>query len=271
MNKNGKKSTIIIACITVVVLIMTAISIKTGNSVVSNIVGTVISPFQKGGSVAVNSTGSFLGNLFSSGKNAKENKKLKEENLELQSQIRMLEGYKTENERLREMIDLNDNRTDFKSVGANIIARDSSEFHNIITIDKGSKDGIKKNAVVTVPEGLVGFVFEVGYNYSKVKTIYDSECSVSAICLRSGDMGIVEATAENALSGVCSMNYIDKSAKTVVGDMIETSGTGGVFPRGILIGKVVEIKEDARNLTLSATVEVSVNINNIDKVLVEKQ
>ena len=270
MKKNGKRNIIIIACITAVVLIITAVSIKTGNSAVSNIAGTIISPFQKGGAVVVNSTGNFFGNLFSSGKNARENEKLKEENLSLQAQIRMLEGYKTENERLRQMIDLNDNRAEFKSVGANIIARDSSEFHNIITIDKGSKDGIKKNAVVTVPEGLVGFVFEVGYNYSKVKTIYDSECSVSAICLRSGDMGIIEAGAQNALSGVCSMNYIDKSAKTVVGDMIETSGTGGIFPRGILIGKVTEIKEDGRNLTLSATVETSVNISNIDKVLVSK-
>lgn len=270
MKKNGKRNISIIACITVVVLIITAISIKTGNSAVSNVVGTVISPFQKGGAVVVNSVGNFFGNIFSSGKNAEENKKLKEENLELEAQIRMLEGYKTENEQLRAMIDLNDNRTEFKSVGANVIARDSSEFHSIITIDKGSKEGIKENAVVTVPEGLVGFVYEVGYNYSKVKTVYDSECSVSAICLRSGDMGIIEATAENALSGVCSMNYIDKSAKTVVGDMIETSGTGGVFPRGILIGKVTEIKEDGRNLTLSATVETSVNINNIDKVLVSK-
>ena len=271
MKKNGKRNIIVIACVTAVVLLITAISIKTGNSAVSNVTGTAISPFQKGGAVIVNSTKNFFGNLFSSGKNARENEKLKEENLSLQSQIRMLEGYKTENEKLREMLEFNDNRSDLKSVGANIIARDSSEFHSIITIDKGSKDGIKKNAAVTVPEGLVGFVYEVGYNYSKVKTIYDSECSVSAICLRSGDMGIVEASSENALSGTCSMNYIDKSAKTVVGDMIETSGTGGIFPRGILIGKVTEIKEDGRNLTLSATVEASVNINNIDKVLVSKQ
>ena len=271
MKKPGKKNIAIILSVTAIVMAMSAFSMKTGNSTVSNVVGTVLSPFQKGGAVAVTSVSDFFGNIFSSSENAEKNKKLTEENLALKSQIRMLEGYKTENERLRQMIELNDNRTDFKSVGANIIARDSSEFHDIITIDKGSKDGIKKNAVVIVPEGLVGFVYEVGYNFSKVKTIYDSECSVSAICLRSGDMGIVESTTEDALEGNCSMNYIDKSAKTVVGDMIETSGTGGIFPRGILIGKVTEIKEDGRNLTLSATVEASVNINNIDKVLVEKQ
>ncbi len=270
MKKPGKKNTIIILCITVVVLIVAGISFKTGNTAVSNVTGTVFSPLQKLTAVTVNGTKHFFVNLFSSGKNANENRELKTEILELQSQIRMLEGYKTENERLHGLLELKERQTNLEYVGANIIARDSSEFHNTITIDKGSKDGIKKNAVVIVPEGLVGVVYEVGYNYSKVKTIYDSECSVGAICLRSGDMGIVESSATQALNGKCSMNYIDKSAKTVVGDMIETSGTGGVFPRGILIGKVVEIKEDARNLTLSATIESSVNINNIDTVLVSK-
>ena len=111
-------------------------------------------------------------------------------------------------------------------------------------------------------------MFETGYNYAKVKTIFDAETSVSAICLRSGDMGIIESSGFAPSSGRCSMNYIDRSAKTVVGDVIETSGTGGIFPRGIEIGKITEIKEDSRNLTLSAVIEADVNINSLDTVLV---
>ena len=270
MKKPGKRNIIIIVCVTVLVLALAAVSLKGGNSPVSKAVGTVLSPVQKCVAVSANSVKGFFGNIINSGDNAKENKKLIEENLSLQAQIRMLEGYKTENERLRGLLELEDNRQEFKSVGANVIARDSSEFHDTITIDKGSKDGIKVGAVVTVPEGLVGVVSEVGHNFSKVKTVYDSQTSVSAICLRTGDMGIVEPTGSLSSNGECNMNYIDKSAKTVVGDMIETSGTGGVFPRGILIGKVSEITEDKRNLTLTATIEVSVNLNNIDVVLVSK-
>ncbi len=270
MKKPGKKNIIIIICVTVVILVLAAFSLKSGDSPVSSAVGTVVSPVQKGVAVAVNSAKGFFGNIFSSGKNAEENKTLKETVLSLESDIRMLEGYKTENERLRALLELDNSRTDFKSVGANVIARDSSEFHDTITIDKGNMHGIKKGAVVTVPEGLVGVVYEVGYNFSKVRTIYDSQSAISAICLRSGDMGIIEATGSLSSGGECNMNYIDKSAKTVVGDMIETSGTGGVYPRGILIGKVTEIKEDNRNLTLTATIEVGVNINNIDVVLVSK-
>ena len=270
MKKTGKRNIIIIICVTVLVLVVAAFSLKSGKSPVSKVLGTVLSPAQKGAAVATRSVKSFFGNIAASGDNAKENKKLEEEILSLKSELRMLEGYKTENERLRALLELSSNRVDYKSVGANVIARDSSEFHDTITIDKGTADGIKEGAVVTVPEGLVGVVYEVGYNFSKVRTVYDSQSAIGAICLRSGDMGIVESTGSLSSNGKCNMNYIDKSAKTVVGDIIETSGTGGVYPRGILIGKVTEIKEDKRNLTLTAAIEVSVNLNNIDVVLVSK-
>lgn len=268
MKKPAKKHIIIFACITAAILVLSAISFRTGNNAVSNAIGTIISPLQSGTATVLRAAESFVKNLAESGKNARENKKLEEEILELKSQLRMVEGYKTENEQLRALLELKETRRDFKTTAANVIGKDIDEMRSTITIDKGSKDGIKKEAFVMTPRGLVGVVFEVGYNYAKVKTIFDTESSVSAICLRSGDMGIVEASGFLPGSGKCSMNYIDRSAKTVVGDVIETSGTGGIFPRGILIGKITEIKEDSRNLTLSAVLETDVNVNNLDTVLV---
>ncbi len=270
MKKPAKKKLIVLFSVTAIVLAMSAISFMAENSFMSNTIGVVASPLQKGTAVAVNSVKTFFNNIADSGKNAQENKKLKAEISELRSQIRMLEGHKTENEKLHTLLQFSQNHPDLNYVGANVIGRESSEFNNTITIDKGTKDGIKKNAVVTTAEGLVGVVYEAMYNYSKVKTIFDSDSAISAICPRSGDMGIVESTGDMSSRNVCSMNYIDKAAKTVVGDMIETSGTGGIFPKGILIGKVTKINEDKANLTLTATVEVSVNLNNTSVVLVSK-
>lgn len=267
MKKLGKKHIIIFACITVLILAISAVSFKTGNNAVSNVIGTVISPVQSGTAAVVRGTKNFVVNIFSSGKNARENEKLKAEIASLNDQLRMVEGYKTENEKLRSMLQLAESRSDFESTAANVIGRNIDELHSTITIDKGTRHNIKKNAVVYTAEGLVGRVSEVGYNYSKVQTIFDAESAVSAICLRSGDMGIVEGSSLLA-GGICTMNYIDKSAKTVVGDMVETSAAGGIFPQGILIGKITQIKEDNRALTLSAVVETSVNPNNLDKVLV---
>lgn len=270
MKKFAKKHIIILSCVTLAVLCAAAFSFKTGNSAISNAIGTVISPVQSVASKAVNSTGAFFKNLAFSGKNAKENEKLRVEISALNDQLRMLEGYKAENERLRGLIELKETRTDFNTIGANVIGKKTDELHSIITLDKGTKDGVRVDSVVLVPEGLVGIVFETGYNYCKVKTIFDAETSVSAICLRSGDMGIIEPSDFGANSRKCTMNYIDRSAKTVVGDVIETSGTGGIFPRGIKIGKISEIKEDSRNLTLTAVIETDVDIYKLDSVLITR-
>ena len=270
MKKFGKKQIIIFACITALILSISAISFKTGNNAVSNVIGTVISPIQSGGAAVVRATKNFVVNIVSSGKNARENEKLKAEIAELNNQLRMVEGYKTENEKLRTLLELSQSRSEFESTAANVIGRSIDELHSIITIDKGTRHNIKKNAVVYTADGLVGRVSEAGYNFSKVQTIFDAESAVSAICLRSGDMGIVEGVSSSA-SGVCTMNYIDKSAKTVVGDMIETSAAGGIFPKGILIGKITQIKEDSRALTLSATIEAAVNPTRLDTVLVITQ
>lgn len=271
MKKFSKKHIIVFSVITVVILCIAAFSFATGNNAVSNAIGTVISPIQKVIVRTAGATGEFFKNMASAGKTAKENENLKTEVASLKDQLRMLEGYKAENESLRELIDLKETRTDFETVGANVIGRKTDELHSIITLDKGTKDGVCVNDVVLVPEGLVGVVFEANYNFCKVKTIFDTETSVSAICLRSGDMGIIETAGNSANSRKCSMNYIDRGAKTVVGDVIDTSGTGGIFPRGIRIGKITEIKEDSRNLTLTAVIETDVDIYGLDSVLIAKK
>lgn len=268
MKKFGKKHIIIYSIIAVILLGISAISFKFGKNPASGVVGTVLSPVQSFMSAAANGTKNLFVNIFTSGSTAKENEELKAEVLSLKDELRMLDGYKTENERLRGMIDLAESRTEFKSRGANVIGKRIDEGSSIITLDKGTKDGVAVNSVVYVPEGLVGVVFEANYNYCKVKTIFDAESSVSAICLRSGDMGIAEPLKSSTSGGKCVLNYLDRSAKTVIGDIIETSGTGGIYPRGIKIGKIIEIKEDSRNLTLSAVLETEVNVNRLDNVLV---
>lgn len=268
MKKFGKKHVIIYSAVTVIILILAAFSFKLGNNPVSNAVGTIISPVQSVCSSAFSGIKNFFGNIFSAGTMAEENQKLREEVYSLKDELRMLDGYKVENDRLQQLLDLKETRTDFNSIGASIIGKKIDDENSIITIDKGSVDGVEVNSVVLVPEGIVGVVFEVNTNYSKVKTVFDAESSVSAICLRSGDMGIVEPLDNETTGGKCALNYIDRSAKTVIGDVIETSGTGGIYPRGIVIGKIIQIKEDSRNLTLNAVLETEVNINRLDRVLV---
>lgn len=268
MKKFTKGFIITVSVITALVIAIAVISYNFGNNVANSALSTVIMPVQKAASFVINGARTGISNIVNSQKNAKENKKLTKEINALKDELRMVEGYKTENEQLRKALELRDTYAHESGLAANIIGRDAGDIYNTLTIDKGSKDGVMINSVAVVPEGLVGSVCEVGANYAKIKTITDASSSISAVCLRSGDMGVVEGNAQLSKSGKCVMNYIDKEAKTVVGDTIETSGTGGIFPRGLLIGKITEIKEDERKLTLSATIKTSVNINNLSNVII---
>lgn len=268
MKKITKAFIISISVIIIFAITIAIIAFNTGNTKTTQGFARIFMPVQKGASFVVNGTKNTFVNIVNSKKNARENEKLKKEINQLRDELRMVEGYKIENEKLRKSLELRDMYAHESGLAANIIGRDTGDLYNTLTIDKGSKDGIRKNSVAVVPEGLVGVVCEVGKSYAKIKTILDASSSVSAICLRSGDMGVLEGNNQLSKAGKCVVNYIDKEAKTVVGDSIETSGTGGIFPRGILIGKITEIKEDERKLTLTATVKTSVNINNLTNVII---
>ena len=269
MKKFLNKKTIALLIATILIATCAIISVKTRSNAVSKVLGTVVSPVQSVFAGGVRFIKNTAVNVIKSAENAREAKKLQNKVLELQDELRMVESYKLENERLHEMLDFVDSRKEMNYTAANIIGRSSGDISHIITIDKGTGSGIVNGSIVVVPEGLVGVVCEVGINYSKVKTIFDAESSVSGVCSRSGDMGVIEGKS-TASKMSCVMNYVSADAKMVVGDNIETSGTGGIFPKGILIGKVKSIKTDERGLTLSAEIETGADINNIDMVMVSK-
>lgn len=269
MKKLPKKYIISLLAVTLAVIIVMAANFKTGSNAPGGAVAFVLTPVQKASALIVNSSKKAVKNILKFSENAEENEKLRIRIAELNDELRIVEGYKTENEKLRKLLELKERLQTVKTTAASVIGKDIGELHSTITIDKGRRDGVPENAVVLTPEGLVGRVYELGKNYAKVKTIFDAESSVSAMCARSGDMGIIDGISGMSADKMCTMSYIDKEAKIVQGDSIETSGTGGIFPRGIFIGKVLEIKSDKRNLTLCATVEAGVSLRSIDTVLVQ--
>lgn len=271
MKKFTKKGIIILVVITLAISSAAAISRTTGSGAALGAASFVIVPVQSGCAYVVRHTKGLFVNIKNSKKNAAENKKLKKEIAKLKDEIRMVDGYKTENEKLHTLLEFADSRKELNLKAANIIGRSSGGTVQIITIDKGTRDGVKKGSAAVAAEGLVGVVVEAGKNFSKIRTIFDEESAVAAICPRSGDMGIVKGREEGTSDGRIVMNYVDKDAKIVVGDVLETSGTGGIFPRGILIGKVTDIKNDDRGLTLSVGIAAGTNPDKLDTVLVEKQ
>jgi rod shape-determining protein MreC len=151
---------------------------------------------------------------------------------------------------------------------ANVIMRDPANWWHTVQIDLGSRDGIQTNLPVLTAEGLVGRVSSVGYTHSQVVLIGDPNCRVSALVENPAhDMGVVSAGGLLDTSLV-DLTYLSGNASLKPGQNVITSGLGGVFPRGILIGQVVDSRPVEFGITTEARVKLSADLGALEQVWV---
>ena len=150
---------------------------------------------------------------------------------------------KRENEELKSLLKLNNTATDYQMKTSNVIARDTNGWHNFVTIDLGSEDGIKKDQAVLTNEGLIGKIYEVNTSTSIVKLI-TSEDGLSKISLKISQTDAVEAILEKYSSEEqCFMiRVLDDNTDIELGAKVVTSAMGGVYPSGILVGEVKKVE-----------------------------
>ena len=262
---NGILGTVITIIILIILVFITNTDIKK-LSYIENAANTIIMPIQNGYTYLKNKIAkndSFFANLD---KLEKENNNLKEENSELSKKLRELEMIKSENSTLKEYLKLTEKYKSYTTVPAYIINKDISNFSNTYIINAGSKDGIKENMTVIAAEGLVGYVISATDTTAKVQTIVDSSSSTSSIISSSREAIVCKGTLaeKNELKAV----YIPTDAQIANGDTIETSGLGGIYPKGIYIGKVNRVINGSNINDRYALVDTGVNFNKLETVLV---
>jgi len=234
----------------------------------SKVVSVLLFPFQGGVSFAVSEitdATTFVTDLATA---YEQNEALKKEVEELRKENLEASEYAAENERLRALLGYKQSKTQFDLVPARVIGRENATWTSMIVIDKGNTDGIKDLMPVVTNQGLVGHVVETGPISSKVQLILDPRSSVGAIVQRpeSRVMGIVEGDIANAQ--MPKMVNIPMVADVVEGDMIITSGFGGVYPKGIIVGKVTELKNAPGGLLKYAVIDTSVDFQRLEEVAV---
>jgi rod shape-determining protein MreC len=204
-------------------------------------------------------------------------KAIKKENVELKAQIdklqdenRKLLRYEKENIDLRAALDLKDQFNNYDYVGGNIIAKDIGNWFNVFTIDRGNSDGITANSPVITSKGLVGSVNETLPFTSKVLSIIDVDSTVSAVISKSMDFVLVKGDLSLKNQGLCRMDIMSMGSDLEVGDTVETSGVGGIFPRGILIGRVKQVIQTNNELNRYAIIEPAVDFKRLQEVFVLK-
>ncbi len=199
---------------------------------------------------------------------------LKEENKELKEKIASLEKHVVdydlilqENESYR-ALEKTKEVYDYNVVIADIIAKTQNNWDDIYVINKGSNSGIKKDMIVITEDGLVGYVTEVGKTSSKIISILDASSSLSALETKSRIQVIVKGDLLLKEAGELKLTNIPLKTKFISGDIIETAGIGGRYPKGLKIGKIIAFDEKENPLETEAIVETSVDFNKLERVAV---
>ena len=202
-----------------------------------------------------------------------ENAQLQEQIDELSTQLTNTRLQQSELDTLRELYDLDQTYADYKTTGAHVIGKGTSNWVNTFTIDKGSKDGIKVDMNVIAGSGLVGIVTDVGKNYAVVRAIIDDTSNVSGMILSNNDNCIVSGNLKSMTESnmITFSNLEDSEDKVSTGDSVVTSNISDKYLPGLLIGYVTDITEDNNNLTKSGEITPVVDFKHLQDVLVIMQ
>ncbi|SDB30522.1 MULTISPECIES: rod shape-determining protein MreC [unclassified Butyrivibrio] len=250
-------------------LIIITFNTNVFNRSVNSFAGTAVIPFQKG----ITTVGVWM---KSTADNLESIRALQKENQDLKSQIEQLtienthlEQDKYELIKLRELYELDAQYSDYKKIGARIIAKDAGNWYHSFVIDKGSDVGVEVDMNVIAGGGLVGRVTDVGPDWAKVQTIIADNSSVSCTVLSASENLIATGDLELYNEGqIAFSKLVDEADKVSVGDKVVTSNISDKYLPGVLVGYISTIEEDSNNLTKSGKITPVVQFEYMNEVLV---
>lgn len=202
--------------------------------------------------------------------NQKDKETLEKEVAELLQYKHKFIEYQQENINLRRMLELKQRSFQYDLEAATVIGRDTGNWFNVILIDKGEKHGLKKDMAVINDKGLVGYIASTTKGSAKVVMITDDRSSVSAMIQRTREHGILKGTIAPVPRGYLKMVFLPQDANLIKGDIIISSGLGGVMPKGIVIGEIVEARKEPHELMQYAVVKPIVDFQKLEQVFVIK-
>ncbi|HLB02478.1 MAG TPA: rod shape-determining protein MreC [Nitrospiria bacterium] len=193
----------------------------------------------------------------------RENQRFVEQLHQLQAENLRLQELALENSRLQQLLDLK-NTSPIKLTAARVVGRDPTNWHKTVMINKGEQDGLGVDMGVITPAGVVGRVIRTTPEASQVLLLTDQNSSIAALVQRTRDEGLVEGTE----GGLARMKYLPILSEVGAGDMILTSGLTGIFPKGMMIGQVLEVQKKENALFQVVRIKPTVDFAKIEEVLV---
>lgn len=262
--------TVLIAVAMALVILLVSSFLHLGNSTpVGKFFIGIVTSIQEPISNLTTGVSNGFRNIFSLHSIASENEALKEEVAQLKQELILNQFTEQELEELRQLsqvLNYTSVQNSQSYVTGDVIAMDSSNWFNIFTINVGTDQGVQKDAMVINGEGLVGRVYEAGNNWAKVISVIDETNNVSFQVFRDSAESYLGVLTGDGMGGLRGY-MLDSEASVIEGDTVVTSGIG-IYPQGVVIGKISEVVVNTDSLLKEIILETSVDFKNVQKVMV---
>jgi rod shape-determining protein MreC len=239
-----------------------------GLSLLQRGVFALLSPLQSGMGVAVRGVRELWKGYGFHRETYRQNRRLQERIRYLEVMLQERSHRAQESERLRELLGLRE-ILPMETVAASVISRDGVPWFRSLTIDKGSSSGVRLNAPVMSPTGVVGRVIAVGPRAARVQVLLDRDSGAGVLVERTRVSGVVSGLVAEPRAGVeeLIMRYVPERADVTTGDVVVTSGVDGIYPKGLVVGRVSYVGQGA-GLLKDVRVQTSARFDTLEEVLV---
>ena len=268
LKKHGVKVVIIVMLASIIVLAGAA-SRDGQAGLVKDAQGSLSAPARSAATAITGWMEGIYGYLYEYEMLVEDNNALRAELAEAQEMAREYEELKAENERLYTLLELKEKRSDFTLESSKIVSWDTSNYTSAFTIGKGTNSGIELgDCVITEYGALVGQVCEIGTTWATIRTIIDVNMDVGAFVGSNNYAGVITGEFSLMKQGLTRMGYLSGGAQIFTGDEVLTSGRGGAFPAGLLIGTVTTVMTEAGGQNTYGVVEPACDVDGLSQVFI---
>ncbi len=223
---------------------------------------TVLMPIQEGMVRIVDAAGRMWALYTEIGRLRVENARLRTQVDTMAQEMNRLREQAQAAQRLERLLQFR-GQTIYRTIAARVITRDPTAWFDTMVVDRGARDGVARNAPVVTTDGVIGRVIEVTPTTSRVLLIADSRSALGVLVQRSREAGVIEGRGGMVLH----LKYLSRTAPVQVGDVAVTSGLGGVFPRGLVVGRITRVIKEEGALLQEAEVQPTALLDRVEEVL----
>ncbi len=262
---------------TVKVVLIAAVLLTVALAIIGNLLGktpmdtfvqSMLTPLRTGASNLTTQAEKYYNYMFRYEALEAENAALRQQIAKLEELARDADTVTRENDRLRDLLEMDPVTEGYTLVDAYIIARDPNDWNSAFTVNRGSAAGIAEGmCAITENKEVVGIVTEVGPNYAVIKTVLDSSLQISASVAETGYSGMVQGGYSQDLDGLLRMDYLQTSAVLRNQDQVVTAGST-VYPRNLILGYIIDAGIDETNVAKYAILEPAADIEGLEQVFI---